>query len=873
LKKLGTLFLAISLVLVTSLTAIPAFADESLESEPVAVTEPAEAAGGATESEEEEAPAEAEPVSEAAISEGGNEKILAVALAASEGGIQALAGEEVTEEEGVTTAAELLAQIQAAPAGSETVIRVSGSFGLDTAITIPAGKIIRIQSSNGATISMNSTTANVGHFSVSGSLTIDGVNLTGNILAVSTGASTGDTANGGVRVNSGGVFTLEAGTISYCRVTKGGVYVAKGGLFVMNGGTITGCPYSGVYLYEGTLNMNGGSISNNVGYLGGGLCLDGDYGSKANIYGGSISGNRAKYGGGGIGISSLYGGCVVNMYGGAISGNTASNDMYNALKYGYLGCGGAVYLYPNETFNLFGGTISGNTAFLDGGGVFVSVQNPYDQKGFRATGGEISGNTAGRNGGGVAISGYGAPSSYSSIYNKYLLNSAYIQVSASVVFSGNSAANGFYTPPSRVSNIATTTSSVEGQYAVNNYDIAYTSTAKATLLTVQFFLDGELVKTQTNVPSGTKVTSPEGITVAEGYTFDGWYSSAAKVSVWNFSANTVSASANKFYAFSNPIYFEVTFVDEDGETQIGETVSVRYGQDAVAPEDPAGKDEGHRVFAGWDTPFTEVKANLTVAAIYEFDVHSVTFEAGEHGAFEEDAQTTFGGITHGTLWSEAGISVLDVTPEEGWTFAGWSVDIPEDGEAITGDLVFTALYEEVVVEEEPEVIPEIEEETLTPDEPEAASVIPLQAVAAAVPAVQAAAEVLGVPAVELAAEAVPVAAEEIAEEASPRATTENDWPLLNLVFAAMGVLMAAFALIAVLRKKARESERKMPRVLAIGSLLVAGLGIAFLLLTEDFLGKMVLADAHTVVQACILVLTALPACLAAAHTREEEEKN
>jgi hypothetical protein len=99
-----------------------------------------------------------------------------------------------------------------------------------------------------------------------------------------------------------------------------------GGTFKMNNGvTITGNPGGGVRMYNGTFEMNGGTISGNGPTSEGG------------------------------GVWTYY--CTFIMTGGTISGNTASQ-------------GGGVYVIG--TISIRGGTISGNTAREYGGGVYLS---------------------------------------------------------------------------------------------------------------------------------------------------------------------------------------------------------------------------------------------------------------------------------------------------------------------------------------------------------------------------------------------------------------------------------------------------------------------------------------------------------------------
>jgi hypothetical protein len=193
--------------------------------------------------------------------------------------------------------------------------------------------------------------------------------------------------DGGVRV-AGGRFTMEGGEISGNYAYRGGgVYVDTGGSFTMSGGKISGNSDNsggcGVYVNtDGSFTMSGGEISGNSGSSaagrGGGVYVNG---GSFIMSSGEISGNSSDDNGGGV---YVYAGGTFTMSGGTISGNTASN-------------GGGVYVTRNASFIMNGGKISSNSASLRGGGV-------YNDSSFTMSSGEISGNdTKEGDGGGVYI--------------------------------------------------------------------------------------------------------------------------------------------------------------------------------------------------------------------------------------------------------------------------------------------------------------------------------------------------------------------------------------------------------------------------------------------------------------------------------------
>jgi uncharacterized protein YjdB len=95
-----------------------------------------------------------------------------------------------------------------------------------------------------------------------------------------------------------GTFMMKGGTISGNSGSNGGGVHVSRGTFTMDGGTIAGngdtSHYGGgVYVNEpeGAFIMNGGSITDNEGKYGGGVCLSS--GGTFTMNGGTISGNKA----------------------------------------------------------------------------------------------------------------------------------------------------------------------------------------------------------------------------------------------------------------------------------------------------------------------------------------------------------------------------------------------------------------------------------------------------------------------------------------------------------------------------------------------------------------------------------------------------
>ena len=164
---------------------------------------------------------------------------------------------------------------------------------------------------------------------------------------------------------------MNGGLICDNEVTAGhgaGVYVTDGGVFTMNAGTISNNTANdrggGVYISsDSSFHMNGGAISNNTALNGGGVCIAS--GSSFTMSGDStISGNTAE-----VMVQVFFwikpfqarvlllydrrryqsDGTLFTMSGGEILGNTASS-------------GAGISMSGNGQLVIEGGAITGNTA-------------------------------------------------------------------------------------------------------------------------------------------------------------------------------------------------------------------------------------------------------------------------------------------------------------------------------------------------------------------------------------------------------------------------------------------------------------------------------------------------------------------------------
>jgi len=252
--------------------------------------------------------------------------------------------------------------IASVPAGESIEINVTDNIILTGVITIPANVNVNLYSSTGATIT---AAAGNRHFDVrtGASLTLTNITLDGNYNNFGNALyNPNNFPHGGI--DNSGILTLNKGAvITNC---YGATY----------GGGVYNVAYS-----NGVLNINGGVITGNTAFYGGGICAD-SYGA-VNMMAGSINGNYGTVEGGGI--HSRFG--AINISGGSINNN---GSWY----------GGGIWLSYYCSLSITGGEICGNIASQRGGGIYHrsyqgnSLVNIIDNA-------LISGNTAGYFGGGI----------------------------------------------------------------------------------------------------------------------------------------------------------------------------------------------------------------------------------------------------------------------------------------------------------------------------------------------------------------------------------------------------------------------------------------------------------------------------------------
>ena len=161
------------------------------------------------------------------------------------------------------------------------------------------------------------------------------------------------------------------------------------------------------------------------------------------------------------------------------------------------------------------------------------------------------------------------------------------------------------------------------------------------------------------VENGTEVTATA--SPAEGYEFVNWTKGDDVVSTDNpytFTAVADLALVANFKA----IKYDVTF-DVDG---VKTTESLDYGTVITKPEDPA--KEGY-TFAGWDPEFVEGATvpvgGLTYNATWNVNYYTLTFKWN-------DVVYSTASVAYGSA-----ITAPETPEREGYTFTGWTPEVPE----------------------------------------------------------------------------------------------------------------------------------------------------------------------------------------------------
>ena len=128
--------------------------------------------------------------------------------------------------------------------------------------------------------------------------------------------------------------------------------------------------------------------------------------------------------------------------------------------------------------------------------------------------------------------------------------------------------------------------------------------------------------------------------------------------------------------------YNVKFVDMDG-AQIGDTQVVELGDSAIAPEVPY--HEGY-TFIGWEYGLTNIRDNMTIQARYAAEKYTVVYADFANSMLSMQTDVSYG----------AKLELPEVEVPEGYTFVGWQAPDGYDVNYVTGSMVVTAVYEQMM---------------------------------------------------------------------------------------------------------------------------------------------------------------------------------
>jgi formylglycine-generating enzyme required for sulfatase activity len=175
---------------------------------------------------------------------------------------------------------------------------------------------------------------------------------------------------------------------------------------------------------------------------------------------------------------------------------------------------------------------------------------------------------------------------------------------------------------------------------------------------------------------GTLTLSADGsFTYTPSAGFTGTDSFSYRVSDGELESDAVTVSLEVRYRVTFDLGSHGTFAAGGGDL-------VQYLLGGAAATAPAFTVEAGWEFAGWDTAFDPVTANLTVTAEYDEKHYTVTFDPGDHGT------RTGGGALSQIVVHGSAAEAPTVEAYEGWLFEGWDTAF----DSVTSDLAVTAQY-------------------------------------------------------------------------------------------------------------------------------------------------------------------------------------
>ena len=401
-----------------------------------------------------------------------------------------------------------------------------------------------------------------------------------------TGGNTVGNTGGGVRIVSGGAFTMTGGNIVGCTAGAGGGVDVRG-TFTMTGGSIAGCVATngsggGVFVEDGgTFAMTGGSVA-------------GCTAVSRNMHGGGICNAGTTTLSGSAKIQNCH--VQTDGYGGGVFSASRKNLTVNHVE--ITGCTRGKI---PDAMHFKNGTVSGG--IFDG-----EVTNQ---------GGTISGGTFNSR---VVNEG----NIENGMFNGEVVNQSNCTIKdgtfKNTVDNFGTIGGGTFTETSTVNNEEGTIEKGEFSGKVENQNggtigggtfsgtVTNNGTISGGTFAVTFETEGGNTVPVQNILNGQKATKPDDPTKT-GYAFDGWYTEEACTNLYEFT--TPVTNVLTLYAKWTINQYTITFKPENGDRDT--TITQDYGTAVTAPANPTRT--GY-TFAGWDReiPAKMPAENMTVTA-------------------------------------------------------------------------------------------------------------------------------------------------------------------------------------------------------------------------------------------------------------------
>ncbi|MGQ5393389.1 InlB B-repeat-containing protein [Paenibacillus sp. M.A.Huq-84] len=229
-------------------------------------------------------------------------------------------------------------------------------------------------------------------------------------------------------------------------------------------------------------------------------------------------------------------------------------------------------------------------------------------------------------------------------------------------------------------------------YTQNSYTVSYVAGA-----------NGTISATSETVAHGNSPAAVPTVTPTTGYTFAGWSSDGGttKLTSAQVAATTVTADI-AYTAYYTQNSYTVSYVAGANGTISATSETVAYGQSPAAV--PTVTPTTGYTFAGWSSDggttkltstqvaVTTVTVDITYTAYYTQNSYTVSYVAGANGTISATSETV--------AYGHSPAAVPTVTPNTGYTFAGWSSDggttkltsMQIAASTVTADITYTAYY-------------------------------------------------------------------------------------------------------------------------------------------------------------------------------------